>query len=300
MAVRDDIKAQREKLKGAPFRKKAAYYLYYYKIHIVVIALIAIVAASIIHSQVTTKPAVFTAMFINVENTHTTDDTDQLLEKKVADIAGIDTSKNSVDMDMTSTLTPGGARDQMDLGILSKIQARTMNKELDVMAADAWNFNYLAGQAYFTDLRTVLSDKELARYSDDIYYVDKTELDKLAKKMQDPDYVQQNVEPRKRYIDDNLRVIKKLPNNHSISFTTRLHYGYLPGKLLLQDGNSERLGIHNLLWNASSYFRHKLAGIYLTWRIGAEYNDQRQNIDNPMTKATDQYQRFDVWLAPSV
>ena len=91
MAVRDDIKAQREKLKGAPFRKKAAYYLYYYKIHIVVIALIAIVAASIIHSQVTTKPAVFTAMFINVENTHTTDDTDQLLEKKVADIAGIDT-----------------------------------------------------------------------------------------------------------------------------------------------------------------------------------------------------------------
>ena len=112
--------------------------------------------------------------------------------------------------------------------------------------------------------------------------------------------VRQNVEPRKRYIDDNLRVIKKLPNNHSISFTTRLHYGYLPGKLLLQDGNSERLGIHNLLWNASSYFRHKLAGIYLTWRIGAEYNDQRQNIDNPMTKATDQYQRFDVWLAPSV
>lgn len=195
MAVRDDIKAQREKLKGAPFKKKAAYYLYYYKIHIVVIALIAIVAAGIIHSQVTTKPAVFTVMFINVENTHTTDDTDQLLEKKVADIAGIDTSKNSVDMDMTSTLTPGGARDQMDLGILSKIQARTMNKELDVMAADAWNFNYLAGQAYFTDLRTVLSDKELARYSDDIYYADKTELDKLAKKMQDPDYVQQNVEP---------------------------------------------------------------------------------------------------------
>lgn len=112
--------------------------------------------------------------------------------------------------------------------------------------------------------------------------------------------VRQNVEPRRRYIDDNLRIIKNLSNNHSLSFTTRLHYGYLPGKLLLQDGNGERLGIHNLLWDATSYFRHKLAGIYLTWRIGAEYNDQRQNIDNPMTKATDKYQRFDVWLAPSL
>lgn len=112
--------------------------------------------------------------------------------------------------------------------------------------------------------------------------------------------VRQNVEPRKRYIEDNLRIIKNMSNSHSLSFTTRLHYGYLPGALLLQDGNSERLAIHNLLWNASSYFRHKLAGIYLTWRIGAEYTDQRQNIDNTMIKATDKYQRFDVWIAPSL
>ncbi len=112
--------------------------------------------------------------------------------------------------------------------------------------------------------------------------------------------VRQNVEPRKRYIDDNLRIIKNLPNNHSLSFTTRLHYGYLPGTLLLQDGNIERLGIHNLIWNASSYFRYKLAGIYLTWRIGAEYNDQRQNINNPLASATDKYQRFQLWLAPSL
>lgn len=112
--------------------------------------------------------------------------------------------------------------------------------------------------------------------------------------------VRQDVEPRRRYIDDNLRIIKNLPNNHSMSFTTRLHYGYLPGRILLQDGNSERLGIHNLLWNASSYFRHKVAGIYLTWRIGTEYNDQRQNVDNPIIKASDKYQRFNVWLAPSL
>lgn len=112
--------------------------------------------------------------------------------------------------------------------------------------------------------------------------------------------VRQNVEPRKRYIEDNLRIIKNLSNSHSLSFTTRLHYGYLPGALLLQDGNSERLAIHNLLWNASSYFRHKLAGIYLTWRIGAEYTDQRQNIDNTMIKAIDKYQRFNVWIAPLI
>lgn len=193
MSVRDDIKAQRAKLKGAPFKKKAAYYLYYYKIQIIVIALIAAVVIGFIHSKVTSKPAVFAAMFINAEDIQSSDKTDDILEKKVAGAAGIDTSRKSVDIDLTASLTPGGARDQMDFGVLEKIQARTMNKQLDVMAADAWNFNYLAGQAYFTDLRDVMSDKELDKYSDRIYYVDKAELDKLAKKMQDPDYVQENI-----------------------------------------------------------------------------------------------------------
>lgn len=67
--------------------------------------------------------------------------------------------------------------------------------------------------------------------------------------------VRQNVEPRKRYIEDNLRIIKNLSNSHSLSFTTRLHYGYLPGALLLQDGNSERLAIHN----CSGMHRHTSA-----------------------------------------
>lgn len=112
--------------------------------------------------------------------------------------------------------------------------------------------------------------------------------------------VRQNVEPRRRYVDDDLRIIKNLHGGHSFSVTSRIHYGYLPGFLLLQDGNIERLGIHNLLWNASSYFRHKLAGIYLTWRVGAEYNNQHQNIDNPLVSTTDKYQRFQLWLAPSI
>ena len=104
MAVRDDIRAQREKLKGAPLKKKLSYFFYYYKIHLIVAAVIIVALIWIINRQLNTKPQALTGIFINVENTDINTDT---LEQKTAEKAGIDLSKNSIFLDMTNTMNPG-------------------------------------------------------------------------------------------------------------------------------------------------------------------------------------------------
>ncbi len=185
MAVRDDIRAQREKLKGAPLKKKISYFFYYYKIHLIVAAVIIVSLIWIINRQLATKPQALTGIFINAENTDI--DTDSL-ERQIAKRAGIDLSRKSIFLDMTNTMNPGGPTDQYDYTTIEKIQTRAFNSKLDVIGADASNFKFFAKQSYFCDLRDIFSDSELEKYKDDIYYVDKKVLDEESKKMDNPDY----------------------------------------------------------------------------------------------------------------
>lgn len=194
MAIRDEVKAERAKLKGAPLKKKIAYYVYYYKIPVIAAAFIIILAIAIIKTAVTKKDPAVSAIFINCEHNLTSQDITDKLESKVAKEAAIDTGKYDIDIDMSKTLTPGGARDQVDYGALERVEAQTMNKGLDALVADAWNFNYFVEQTYYSDLRDVLTDEELKKYQDDLYYVDMTELDKTIKKMQSPDYTPEVVD----------------------------------------------------------------------------------------------------------
>ena len=110
----------------------------------------------------------------------------------------------------------------------------------------------------------------------------------------------QNVEPRKRYISDNIAFIRNLSNGHSLSFNSNVRYSFLPGSLLLHNGMQEHLGIHHFSWKASTYFRHKLAGTYITWRIGEEYNTYSQHVDNPIINTKDRHRLLTLYLSPSV
>lgn len=206
MAVRDDIRAQREKLKGAPLKKKLGYFLYYYKIQLIVAAVIAIAVISFVHSQLLAKPDAFTVMLINAENPAAETDA---LEKETAEKAGINLGKNSITLDLSNTLTPGGPVDQADYATFEKVQSRAINKGLDMVSADAWNFRYFALQSYFCDLRDVFSSSELDKYSDDIYYIDKKELDEESEKMDDPDYTPENVDKNKARSEELISSFKK-------------------------------------------------------------------------------------------
>lgn len=66
----------------------------------------------------------------------------------------------------------------------------------------------------------------------------------------------QHVEPRKRYIVDNLELIHKLRNGQSYSLTSLFSYSYLPGTLLLTNDSTQRFTQQTLYWNAYAYYQH--------------------------------------------
>lgn len=183
MAVRDDIKEQWNRQKGKPLGQRIAYFVRYYLLWVIVIAAIAAFAIFLVVNFVTKKPVVFTAEFINADS-----ETEEKLTGEVASGADIDTKKSEIDINMSRKLTPGRAVTQEDIGTQTAVNAEVMDTSLDAMVVDAWNFNYYTELATFKDLRKVLSDDELQRYSDDIYYVNLTEIKRIQKEMEKPDY----------------------------------------------------------------------------------------------------------------
>lgn len=111
--------------------------------------------------------------------------------------------------------------------------------------------------------------------------------------------VPQRVEPRKRYLADEMKYIRNLAKGHSLSLGTRLRYSYLPGFLLLHDGNTEQIGMHHFSWSTATYFRHKIAGSYITWNVGEKYDSYHQKVVNPLAKQNDKYSMLSIYITPS-
>ena len=84
----------------------------------------------------------------------------------------------------------------------------------------------------------------------------------------------QRVEPRKRYIVDNLELINKLKNGQSYSVTSLFSYSYLPGTLLLANDSVQRLTQQMLYWKVYAYYQHSIKQAKVTWQAGFETKNQ--------------------------
>ena len=167
MAVSDEIKAQRGKIKEMSFKEKISYFWEYYRIPFFIVAAVIILASFLIHDIATAKPYGFYAMLINASPS--TQETD--LEQSFSTYADIDTAKYDCYIDTATTLNLNSTN-QYDMASIQKIMAVVAAGDLDTMVADYNSFSHYAMNDTFTDLRKVLSKDQLAKYSDDFYYVD--------------------------------------------------------------------------------------------------------------------------------
>lgn len=167
MAVSDEIKAQRGKIKEMSFKEKLSYFWEYYRIPFFIVAAVIILASFLIHDIVTAKPYGFYAIMIN--SSPSTQETN--LEKSFSTYADIDMSKYDCYIDTSTTLNLSSTN-QYDMASMQKIMAVIAAGDLDTMVADYNSFSHYAMNDTFTDLRKVLSKDQLAKYSDDFYYVD--------------------------------------------------------------------------------------------------------------------------------
>ncbi|MDD6352320.1 MAG: hypothetical protein PUG16_08005 [Lachnospiraceae bacterium] len=173
--ISDEIKAQRQKMKGKGFKAQMDYFWTYYKVPFLILILAIIVAIYVIHYYATKKDEVFGLTFLNIEHTSTDDTETKMrddLEKDLNQLFSLKSSQ-TVDVDNSRYQTPGSGFGSTDLATQSAILASMSAGTCDVTIMDAWNYEkYMSGGAYL-DLRTVLSDEELQALSGKIYYADR-------------------------------------------------------------------------------------------------------------------------------
>ena len=103
------------------------------------------------------------------------------------------------------------------------------------------------------------------------------------------------VEPRKRYVVDNLELINKLKNGQSYSITSLFSYSYLPGMLLLTNDSTQQITQQMLYWNAYAYYQHSIKQLKVTWQAGFETKTQWLTLNNK-----DRYSEYLPYVEPSI
>ena len=172
MSVHEEIREQQKKLKGQSFKAKLEYFWEYYKIHTIVVICVLILLGTLIHDISNNKPYGFYATFLNTGSSSAQD----YLQAGFTPISGIDTDKYSCFID-TSESYNLEVITETTVATSQKILANISAGDLDILGADSDIFIYYATQQVFADLRTVLSDEQLAKYQDLLVYVDQSYLD---------------------------------------------------------------------------------------------------------------------------
>ncbi len=185
MAVSDDIKKQRQKLKGKGLKAQLAWFWEYEKWPTIGVIVAVCVVGSLIYHFVTYKPAAYSIVFLNA---YMQDYQDDNLEDGFMEYAGIDASTSGVTADLSESLTPGDlSSSQYDMYTVQKLMAWTAAGQIDAAVMDSWYFEYYSLEGYFADLREVLDEETLEQHKDQLYYVDGALLDMTEEELLEVD-----------------------------------------------------------------------------------------------------------------
>lgn len=110
----------------------------------------------------------------------------------------------------------------------------------------------------------------------------------------------QNAKIQKRYFTDNFELIKTFSEHKSFSLKTRFIIDQLPTSLLLIDGHTEELRQNKMEWEATTGFRHKLFGMYITYDAGVSSKAQDLELSSLGSGNTYKYNETRVFLTPSL
>ena len=140
--LREDTKAEWDKMKDRPFKEKPSYFWEYYKVHVIVAIIAVIFVVAMIRSFVTSKDyAVFIAA---VDSFDATGETKGVWAEELADIIGFDKDDYEVYIDSTVQFGGDSASTQSDYVSAQKLTALLTSRSMDIMIADMTVFEQYA------------------------------------------------------------------------------------------------------------------------------------------------------------
>lgn len=187
MAVMDEFREEREAVKNGTPKQKLSYFWNYYKWHVIISVCVIACVTSFVYQLVTRKDTGLYCIFLN--NWTVSEDSAEAYLQGFADFAGIDTNEYDITLDNSLYLS-SDLLDESSYATVQKMAVLVAASEIDVLAADQDAFEYYAYMDYLTDLRTVLSEEQLAAFEPYLYYVDRKVIeDKDEANSNNEDYV---------------------------------------------------------------------------------------------------------------
>lgn len=176
MPLMDEFKEERGTLKNASFKEKWNYFWDYYKTRTIVIAMFAFLVIVYVHSVLTAKEeAIFISLLNSVPGNA---EAIYNLEEDFASYADIDTKEYEVVLDTSISLSTSGMGQAVSDAV-QRLTAYIASGKIDVIVGGSDMFVTEANQGIFVDLRTVLSEEQIAAYEPYFYYVDQAHIDMI-------------------------------------------------------------------------------------------------------------------------
>lgn len=164
MAVMDEFREERDKIRHGTFKEKWKYFWDYYKWHVIGGTLGLIMVIWIVYDITHQEESVLYVAFLNCASVY--DDSEYIASTE--EYLGVGDGQ-SLTIDSSMDLTDDNTEAYYSYEALA---VRIAANELDVMVArEDFIYSY-AGSDYMVDLTTVMSEEQLERYSDYFYYVD--------------------------------------------------------------------------------------------------------------------------------
>ncbi len=179
MALMDEFKEEREKLKDQPFKKKVSYFWTYYKWYVLGGLLAVIILVTVVNEIVTSKDTVLYGITLNGYPMGEED----AFENAFMEYAGINQKKDTIFINSTLRMSD----DPYDTSSLSSTQfimVYIAASDLDVCMMDPQRFEKYTYGGIYIDLQSCLSKEMLASLDGKLYYMDNAvfqEIDELER-----------------------------------------------------------------------------------------------------------------------
>ena len=151
MAIRDDIKKEKEKLKGKPFKDKLEYFIDYYKWHVIVlVALIALIGGTI-YQKATTPEVKLTGVLFNASDLLAAEELQQIIDGFSAE-QGWDPQKETIRLHTNLTYYEEEDLAANNYESMEVLAALVLTGEVDFIIGDVSLMTQLAEGGYIQEL----------------------------------------------------------------------------------------------------------------------------------------------------
>ncbi len=171
MALMDEFKEEREKIKNGTFKQKAAYFWEYYKWYVIVPVIVIVFLGTTIYQKVTAPEIILNGILLNTYNANSEEPSQKVIDD-FSKLQEIDTKEYEVTLNTSMSFVANDTSGTANYESVQALMAWVAAGSVDFISGDHAAMTDLAYNGYFVDLREFLSDDEIQKYEPYFLYID--------------------------------------------------------------------------------------------------------------------------------